>query len=49
VLAERSRTCNSSYQSKDGSNHARCPGFAAEYVVRARHFDPKDHEIAATR
>ena len=39
-------TCNSWYLSKDGSNHALYPGFAAEYVVRARHFDPKDYEIA---
>lgn len=39
-------TCNSWYLSKDGSNHALFPGLAAEYVARARHFDPADYEIA---
>jgi cation diffusion facilitator CzcD-associated flavoprotein CzcO len=38
--------CNSWYLSKDGSNHALYPGFAAEYALRARHFDPGDYEIA---
>ena len=38
--------CNSWYLSKDGSNHALYPGFAAEYVARARHFLPSDYEIA---
>jgi len=38
--------CNSWYLSKDGSNHALYPGFAAEYVLRARHFDPADYELA---
>ena len=42
-------TCNSWYQAKDGSNHALYPGFAAEYAVRARRFDPKDYEIASVR
>ncbi len=37
--------CNSWYLSTDGSNHALYPGFAAEYVVRARSFDPVDYEI----
>ena len=37
--------CNSWYLSTDGSNHALYPGFAAEYVVRARSFDPADYEI----
>jgi cation diffusion facilitator CzcD-associated flavoprotein CzcO len=39
-------TCNSWYLSKDGSNHALFPGLAAEYVARARNFDPADYEIA---
>lgn len=38
--------CNSWYLSKDGSNHALYPGFAAEYVLRARRFRAKDYEIA---
>ena len=38
--------CNSWYLSKDGSNHSLYPGFAAEYALRARHFDPGDYEIA---
>jgi len=39
--------CNSWYLSKDGSNHALYPGFAAEYVLRARHFKPSDYHLAA--
>jgi hypothetical protein len=39
-------TCHSWYLSKDGSNHALYPGFAAEYVARARHFDASDYEFA---
>jgi len=38
--------CNSWYLSKDGSNHSLYPGLAAEYAVRARHFDPADYELA---
>jgi cation diffusion facilitator CzcD-associated flavoprotein CzcO len=38
--------CHSWYLSNDGSNHSLYPGFAAEYAVRARHFDPGDYEIA---
>jgi cation diffusion facilitator CzcD-associated flavoprotein CzcO len=37
--------CNSWYLSADGGNHALYPGFAFEYVLRAR-FDPVDYEIA---
>jgi cation diffusion facilitator CzcD-associated flavoprotein CzcO len=37
--------CNSWYLSDDGSNHALYPGFAAEYVVRARRFRPSEYEI----
>jgi cation diffusion facilitator CzcD-associated flavoprotein CzcO len=39
-------TCKSWYLAKDGSNHALYPGFAAEYVLRARRFDAEDYEIA---
>jgi cation diffusion facilitator CzcD-associated flavoprotein CzcO len=39
-------TCQSWYLSPDGSNHALYPGFAAEYALRARHFRPRDYEIA---
>ena len=38
--------CNSWYLSDDGSNHALYPGFAAEYIVRARVFKPSEYEIA---
>lgn len=38
--------CNSWYLSTDGSNHSLYPGFAFEYALRARRFDPKDYEIA---
>jgi len=37
--------CKSWYLSPDGSNHALYPGFAAEYVLRARHFRPDDYEL----
>jgi hypothetical protein len=39
--------CNSWYLSEDGSNHALYPGFAAEYVARARRFKPSEYEIAS--
>jgi hypothetical protein len=42
-------TCQSWYLSEDGSNHALYPGFAAEYVVRARRFRPRDYEIRRAR
>jgi cation diffusion facilitator CzcD-associated flavoprotein CzcO len=38
--------CNSWYLSDDGSNHALYPGFASEYVLRARRFKPREYEIA---
>jgi cation diffusion facilitator CzcD-associated flavoprotein CzcO len=38
--------CHSWYLSPDGSNHALYPGFAAEYVARARRFRPADYELA---
>jgi cation diffusion facilitator CzcD-associated flavoprotein CzcO len=41
-------TCNSWYLSRDGSNHALYPGFAFEYVARARRFRRGDYEIART-
>jgi cation diffusion facilitator CzcD-associated flavoprotein CzcO len=37
--------CNSWYLSPDGSNHSLYPGFAAEYVLRARRFHERDYEI----
>ena len=39
--------CNSWYLSSDGSNHSLYPGFAAEYVLRARPFRARDYEIAS--
>ena len=39
-------TCKSWYLSPDGSNHALYPGFAAEYALRTRRFDPSDYELA---
>jgi cation diffusion facilitator CzcD-associated flavoprotein CzcO len=39
--------CNSWYLSKDGSNHALYPGFAAEYALRARRFRPSDYTLVA--
>jgi len=38
--------CNSWYLSGDGSNHSLYPGFAAEYILRARKFKPDEYEIA---
>jgi cation diffusion facilitator CzcD-associated flavoprotein CzcO len=38
--------CHSWYLSADGSNHALYPGFASEYVLRARRFRPSEYEIA---
>jgi cation diffusion facilitator CzcD-associated flavoprotein CzcO len=38
--------CGSWYLSPDGSNHSLYPGFAAEYVVRARRFKRRDYEVA---
>ncbi len=35
--------CSSWYLSEDGSNHALFPGFASEYVLRARHFRSRDY------
>ena len=37
--------CNSWYLSPDGTNHALYPGFASEYVLRARKFKPSEYEI----
>jgi cation diffusion facilitator CzcD-associated flavoprotein CzcO len=37
--------CNSWYLSEDGSNHSLFPGFAAEYVMRARRFRASDYNI----
>jgi len=37
--------CNSWYLSEDGKNHSLYPGFAAEYVLRARHFRPADYQL----
>ncbi len=39
--------CNSWYLSEGGGNHSLYPGFAFEYVVRARRFNPADYEIAS--
>lgn len=36
--------CKSWYLSSDGSNHSLYPGFAFEYVLRARRFRPADYE-----
>jgi cation diffusion facilitator CzcD-associated flavoprotein CzcO len=38
--------CHSWYLSPDGSNHSLYPGFAAEYVLRARRFRSSEYEIA---
>jgi hypothetical protein len=38
--------CRSWYLSEDGANHALYPGFAAEYALRTRRFEPSDYEIA---
>ncbi len=37
-------TCKSWYVSNDGSNRALYPGFAFEYALRTRRFDPSDYE-----
>jgi cation diffusion facilitator CzcD-associated flavoprotein CzcO len=39
--------CKSWYLSEDGSNHSLYPGFAAEYVLRARRFEPRDYLLRA--
>jgi cation diffusion facilitator CzcD-associated flavoprotein CzcO len=39
--------CHPWYLSRDGSNHSLYPGFAGEYVLRAKHFKRSDYEIAA--
>ena len=38
--------CKSWYLNEDGSNHSLYPGFAAEYVLRARNLDLSDYEVA---
>jgi cation diffusion facilitator CzcD-associated flavoprotein CzcO len=38
--------CKSWYLSADGENHSLYPGFAAEYVLRARQFHASDYEVA---
>jgi cation diffusion facilitator CzcD-associated flavoprotein CzcO len=38
--------CKSWYLSDDGENHALYPGFAAEYVLRARQLVPADYDFA---
>jgi len=38
--------CQSWYLSNDGENHSLYPGFASEYVLRARHLNPNDYEVA---
>ncbi len=37
--------CNSWYLSDDGANRSLYPGFAAEYVARARRFRRRDYEV----
>jgi len=37
--------CNSWYLSNDGANHSLYPGYAAEYVLRARRFRPGDYQL----
>jgi len=37
--------CSSWYLSEDGVNHSLYPGFAFEYVLRARRFRPDDYEM----
>lgn len=37
--------CNSWYLSDDQKNRSLFPGFAAEYVIRSRHFDPSDYRL----
>jgi hypothetical protein len=38
--------CHSWYLSEDGSIHALYPGFASEYCLRVRRFEPSEYEIA---
>ncbi len=38
--------CDSWYLSPDRSNRSLYPGFAAEYALRTRRFDPRDYELA---
>ncbi len=38
--------CKSWYLSEDGSNHSLYPGFASEYVLRTRRFEPRDYLLA---
>ena len=37
--------CSSWYLSPDGENHALYPGFAAEYVLSARRFEPAEYAL----
>ena len=37
--------CNSWYLNPDGSNHALYPGFAGEYVLRARNLKRSDYQL----
>ncbi len=41
--------CKSWYLSADGINRSLYPGFATEYVLRARNFRAKDYELATWR
>jgi cation diffusion facilitator CzcD-associated flavoprotein CzcO len=38
--------CHSWYLSPDGRNHTLYPGFASEYCLRARRFDPSEYDVA---
>ena len=38
--------CNSWYLDADGRNHSLYPGFAADFVLRARRLHPDDYELA---
>ena len=40
--------CNSWYLSDDGENHSLYPGFASEYVLRARRFRTRDYKVETT-
>jgi hypothetical protein len=39
--------CDSWYLDQDGSNHSLYPGFAAEFVVRARNLHADDYELVS--
>ena len=39
--------CKSWYLNEDGSNHSLYPGFAAEYVVRARRLRVEDYDTVS--